>query len=445
MATIWQGEGQQSVNIVLSFPKTALRKAREYLRKLWVRVLAMGVLAIIVLGLSQLGQHWVPDEILSRRSGQSADRLLDLIAQAMLAVTTFSLTVMVTLYRASSTQFTPRVHQLIMEDRVTQNTLAAFIGAFVYALVGIVLRETGAYGDDSAMILFWMTVLVLAFIVWSVIRWVLHLQTLGSLIDTTRQLETITRQQFEERLETPCLGATPLTDDPPSGGVTLCATQSGYVKHIYPEYLQTQAQSCDVHLYFLVEIGDFVFVNQPIIRVCPTDGARETERDEQAKWTAILDGGITLGDVRTYDQDPRFGLMVMSEIASKALSPGVNDPGTAIDVINRLGRILSLYRDETVEDRDVPCPNLHVRPLSAWDLLDDGFAALARDGAGIFEVQHRLQAVLTGLMHHPDPGLCEAARDHAQVFLDQSLEAIQARRARERLTALQGDWPDPSR
>ena len=142
-----------------------------------------------------------------------------------------------------------------------------------------------------------------------------------------------------------------------------------------------------------------------------------------------------LGDVRTYDQDPRFGLLVMSEIGSKALSPGVNDPGTAIDVLNRSARILSLYKDETASDMAPRHDRLHVAPLDPMDLVIDAFAGIARDGAAEVEVQQRLQRVMAGLMHHPDDGLSEAARILGSEFLDRAREAIAWAPDRDRLVA----------
>ena len=107
------------MNIDMFSPDTLLRRARGLLRQLWVRVLAMGLLAIVVLGLTQVIEVFVPDAVGTRLTGAAADRLLQIIANAMLAVTTFSLSVMVAVYRASSSQFTPRVHLLIMQDPVT--------------------------------------------------------------------------------------------------------------------------------------------------------------------------------------------------------------------------------------------------------------------------------------------------------------------------------------
>lgn len=412
-------------------PDTVLRKARSLLRQLWLRVVIMGLMAFVALGLAHVIETFVPARIGSQLTGAAADRLLQLIASAMLAVTTFSLTVMVTVYRATSNQFTPRVHQLIMQDPTTQNTLAAFIGAYVYALVAIVLREFGIFIDERALVLFVMTVLVLAFVVYSLIRWVLHLQTFGSLLDTTRQVEEITRAQFIERLETPCLGAVPWTGDAPEKARPLRAWKSGYVQHIYPEALNTAAKRHGLELYLTASLGSFVHLNEPLLMaVDRDDGEKDCDKDSLQD---ALRETIILGDVRTYDQDPRLGLLVMGEIGSKALSPGINDPGTAIDVITRATRILSAYRDETAGDVEPRYKRLHVRPLDADDLLEDAFAALARDGAGIVEVQQRLQSSLAALAEHPDAELCRAARRRAAISFNRALQAFDSDEDRDRL------------
>ncbi len=191
-------------------PSTLVRRLREYSRKLWVRVVIMGLMSLVALAVAQVVEDFVPRELSRSLNGAAADRLLDIIANAMLAGTIFAITVMVSVYRSSSTQWTPRVHRLIIQDRTTQNTLAVFIGAYVYALVAITLRELGVFDDESAFVLFVMTVLVLGVIVLYLIRWVLHLQGFGSLIDTTRQIEKVTRYQFRDRLDNPlsrCLRA----------------------------------------------------------------------------------------------------------------------------------------------------------------------------------------------------------------------------------------------
>jgi len=420
-------------------PSTILRRFREYTRKLSVRVVLMGLLSLVALAVAQVVEGLVPQKLSQSLDGAAADRLLQIIANAMLASTIFAITVMVSVYRSSSTQWTPRVHRLIIQDRTTQNTLAVFIGAYVYGLVAIILRELGVFDDKSAFVLFVMTVFILAIIVLYLVRWVLHLQSFGSLINTTRQIEKVTRAMFRERLENPCLGARALTGDLPENAETICANESGYIQQIYPEALNAVAKAHGVALYLTRNIGSFVFLNEPLLKVVKTGEPKDDDHDRDSLERAVR-ANIRMGDLRTFDQDPRFGLMVMGEIGSRALSPGVNDPGTAIDVITRIGRILSTYKDETgTDERETPLDNLYVAPIDPMDLLQDGFAAMSRDGAGAVEVQQRLQQTLSGLMHHPDSGLSNAARTVAERELRRALGVLDFAPDRARLLGSAND------
>lgn len=273
---------------------------------------------------------------------------------------------------------------------------------------------------------------MLAFVVWSLIRWTLNLQTLGSLIDTTRQVETIKRRQFEERLQTPCPGACPWTGDLPGDAWPVRSKDSGYLQYLYAEALQQAAFDHDVTLYFPCSIGSFMFVNEPLVWVVGTP-------DDTDALIADIQRFVLIGDVRTYEQDSRFGLLVMSEIGSKALSPGVNDQDTAIDVLNRSARILSLYQDETEGDAVPTYDRLHVPPLDPVDLLVDAFAGIVRDGAGEVEVQQRVQQVKAGLMKHPDKDLSKAAENLGAEYLDRARAAISWEPDRARLVAEAAD------
>ncbi|EPX78908.1 DUF2254 domain-containing protein [Litoreibacter arenae] len=434
------------LNHFTAWPNTLLRFAKELWRELWVRVVVMGLVAIVALLLAQAIGHFLPEKMNGYISGKAADRLLSIIANAMLAVTTFSLTVMVTVYRSSSSQFTPRLHRLIIQDPTTQNTLAAFIGAYVYALVAIILRELGVFADERAAVLFITTVLVLAYVVVSMIRWVLHLQTFGSLMDTTRQIEGITLKQFEARLAKPCLGANPWTDDVslPDGAEAVRASETGYIQQYYEESLNEAAHENNADVYLSAAVGKFVMKGEKIAYWVGRDGGPDDEKD----MGEIVHSHIQIGDMRTYDQDPRFGLMVLGEIASKALSPGINDPGTAIDVITRVARILYGYKDETEVTDEPEHPHLWVRPLDPKDLIEDGYGALARDGAALIEVQQRLQSALSRLMQHDSAEMAEAAhiaavlefrRAKAALLFEPDIDRLRSSTARTVLKEVDGE------
>ncbi len=82
-----------------------------------------------------------------------------------------------------------------------------------------------------------------------------------------------------------------------------------------------------------------------------------------------------MGDTRSFDQDPRFGAAVLAEIASRALSPAVNDPGTAIDVISRALRVLAVWTEpvEKALQDEVLYPKVYVPAIELDEVFDDLF------------------------------------------------------------------------
>lgn len=381
-------------------------------RKLPVRVALFAGLAVLAVGLVEIAGRYVPDDLAGWIDVGSVDRLLNHIISAMLVVTTFSLTVMVSVQQNSASQWTPRVHQLLMEDSTTQNTLATFIGAYVYALTAIALREIGWIASDGATISFFVTLLVLIMVIGSLIRWIFHLQTLGSLINISRRIEDRVQEHFHARYAAPCLGGHALTDETeiPTGSIAVGAPQSGYVTRIWADGLQEQAIARGIRIYLVAPIGSFVARGEPLALVAmetAPQGAVDTPLDQ------MICEHIPLSDVRTFGQDPRLGLIVLAEVASKALSPGINDAGTAIDVLHRLTRLLVGYEDESPPDRPTH-DRLHVPPLTPDDLIEDAFDAIARDGAGVIEVQVRLQKGLAQLIRHNSPAMVRAARVFAR-------------------------------
>ncbi len=100
----------------------------------------------------------------------------------------------------------------------------------------------------------------------------------------------------------------------------------------------------------------------------------------------------------------------MSEVASRALSLAMNDPGTAVDVIGRLVRLLGEW-GATPTESETPYLHVYVEGLATPELVHDAFAPIARDGARFFEVHARLQKGLAALAQSNDEGLAKAARE----------------------------------
>lgn len=205
--------------------------------------------------------------------------------------------------------------------------------------------------------------------------------------DTLDRVEAVALKALRARKENPFLGGQPLQGSIPPTARPIMAMTVGYVQHIDMAALATCANEMNARLWVEALPGTFVHRKSNILYV---EGAELTT--EQA---SRICAAFTCAKTRTFDQDPRFGLIVLSEIASRALSPAVNDPGSAIAVIGRLVRILSEW--ETPVAIQVKHPAINVRGLAVKDLIDDAFRPIARDGAAMVEVQLRLHKALIAL------------------------------------------------
>ncbi|MFL0357515.1 DUF2254 domain-containing protein [Erythrobacter sp. GH1-10] len=308
-----------------------------------------------------------------------ASDILSVMAAAMIGVasTVFSITLVAVTY--ASGNYGPRLLTNFLEDKGNQVSLATFICTFVYAL--IVLRSVRA-GDElpagvgaesattlpgfapqlsllGAYILVGLCVAVLVFFlnhVPSSIRINKVLESIGTrLLDAVRDAYPV-EDSFADARE-------------PQGGEPLPATATGYVQLIDFEDLVKTARKHDCTLSLRVRTGDFVHPGLPLLDVkgCAVDDIEASVRED-----------FTLGSVRTPEQDPQFLIDELVEIGLRALSPGINDPFTAITALHWLGAAISEIgrRDlrKTVCDDDADdCP---VIPRS------DGFDHFVARGFG---------------------------------------------------------------
>jgi uncharacterized membrane protein len=154
---------------------------------------------------------------------------------------------------------------------------------------------------------------------------------------------------------------------------------------------------------------------------------------------AIIRDAFNIEGDRSFDQDPRYGLIVLSEIASRALSPAVNDPGTAIDVIGTAVRVLAPWVISDASEPEILFPRIYVPPLLLADLFDDVFSPIARDGAGMLEVVIRLQKAYASLAAIGDKECKRQAKRHWELTLKRAQAALTLDEEKEALASLDFD------
>lgn len=359
-------------------------------RTLWLHATLVCFLGVIV-ALVALPIQTLVDEPLPFTIGSDAvGDILNILATSMLTVTIFSLSVMVTAYSAASSGVTPRAIELVKQDATTQKALASFLGSFLFSLVGIIALSTGVYTEVGRFVLFIATLTVIVWILLTLLRWIEHLSGLGRVGHTASQVEEKARAALQERISYPALGGKPMHDSElPADARPVLADSIGYVQHVDMEALSAVCSEAGLQMGVLALAGTLVHPQKTL--------AWYRGRTEDAVVRRIC-RAFTVGEERSFDQDPRFGFTVLSEIASKALSPAVNDPGTAIDILNRALRLLSVFCDQPEnEPAEILYTDLEVVRISMDDLFDDIFLPIARDGAGLLEVQLRLQKTLLAL------------------------------------------------
>lgn len=269
----------------------------------------------------------------------AARSVLGTIAGSLITVTalTFSLTV-VTLQLASS-QFSPRLLRTFTRDRVVHLTLALFLATFTFAVVVLRTVRSAASGRAESVPEASVTVAVLLTLA-SVIGLVLFLSHLAATIRVETMLVTV--HTDAEAAAPGALGPRGVTGpalEPPADAVVVLARQSGFLLDVNAETLLAAVSGQQACLRVDRVPGDWVVAGTPLGLAWRLDGGL-IGRDALQELQACVDATVSVGGERTLHQDVAFGLRQLTDVAIKALSPGVNDPTTAVHALGHSATLL---------------------------------------------------------------------------------------------------------
>lgn len=308
-------------------------------------------LALLTLWLDRAGmaEALANVEFIIPARSEGARTMLTVIAGAMIGVasTVFSITIAAVAY--ASGNYGPRLLTNFMEDRGNQLSLATFIATFVFSLVVLRSVRSSSEGDEvlgssainSAAFVPQLSLLV-AFLLAgiSVAVLVYFLNHIPASIRINSVLEGIgsrlirsIRHNFpddDSGWEPPCSPE----------GMAINALKPGYIQIIDYGALQACAEKYGGRITLKVRTGDFIHPNLALCQWCLDDdragtGLQEAGMDEIPE--DAIRGCFALGTRRTPNQDLNFLIDELVEIALRALSPGINDPFTAIMSLHWLG------------------------------------------------------------------------------------------------------------
>lgn len=271
---------------------------------------------------------YVPHIMLS--SVELAMTVLSSLVSALLTITTFTFSTILAVFTLYHNSFTPRSVENFLDKKITMKVLGIFIGGFVYCLVSLNFMKSG---QDQRLVIAGTIGVIYA--IWGAIYFVIFVQNVLSGVNYSKLLENIadkTDKMIDKELEDrdfELLEKAEWTKKEKR----ISAPESGYLEIIDIEKIKKIIQDEDIVFTIEVSKGEFITQKQTLGYLSKDSLDDETIEKIQKQFLFT--------ETRISDEDYKVGLRKIAEIAARALSPGINDPNTAIHCTRKLSILLS--------------------------------------------------------------------------------------------------------
>jgi uncharacterized membrane protein len=381
---------------------------REQIRlSLWFVPAVFGLAAAAgALLLLALDRQLAEDGLEFFRFGGTADgarSVLSAVAQSMLTFTGLVFTITMLVLQLAANQLSPRVMRTYLRDRQNQAVLGLFVATFLFTL--IVLREVRSPDGDEGFVPGVSIWVAFALLVASIGAFVFYINHMAHAIRASTVIASIgdeARDVLDRLYPDDGPGDTFETDSIALGDVSLeiHAERAGTVIGIDDDALIEAIGNTRTVIEVVPIVGDFVTRGSVLFRLFQGAGADADRPDDELGHR--LRDAVSLGRERTMEQDLGFGLRQLVDIGARALSPGTNDPTTAVQAIDQLHDVMrQLIRRPfpSALRRHIDGEVRLVRRTPTWD----DYVALAFDelrlyGAGHLHVARRLTLALRDLV-----------------------------------------------
>ncbi|MDX1442606.1 MAG: DUF2254 domain-containing protein [Gammaproteobacteria bacterium] len=341
-------------------------------------------------------------------SPSGARTLLATIAGSAISVAGVVFSITIVVLNMASAQFGPRLLRNFMEKAGTQVVLGAFLGTFIYCLIVLgFVREAEPQPVISTAVGMVLGINSFVLLIYFIHMVSVSIQASQIINDVAARMQDIMRATFPEREETAATESTPdeesenLEQRVAEEGAAIPAETAGYLQAIDRERLLEIAMRDDRVIRIPLRPGHFVMRGETLASVLPPEKATDLAGEIHA--------AIRIGNERSSLHDPEFAIHQLVEVALRALSPGINDPYTAINCIDRLGAMLADLARRQLPSRYLRDKNGRRRvvgnPFTYAGMVDAAFDQLRQQADGNAAVMFRILEVLTrlGELGGPEP------------------------------------------
>jgi uncharacterized membrane protein len=341
-------------------------------------------------------EHAYLPNLVSTMSPASAMSVCSGIASGMIALTGIVFSLTFVMVQFSATAYSPRLVIWVSRDPILSHALGVFIATFLYALIMLGWVDRNASGKVP-FISSWLVVLLLLA---SMAMFIALIERIA-LLQINRMLIFTGDQGRQSILDLyPSTVSTAKTSQPAQYERPEAATQTiayvgrpGVIQAIRIRELVNLASTAGAIFEVMVTTGDSVVEMTSLLRVFESPGPLAE---------SALRNALEIGDERTFEQDPKYAIRLIVDIAIKALSPAINDPTTAVQALDQLEDLLlrlglRVLGTGTFHDKQGKLRLLV--PFPTWnDFLQLALGEIRHYGADSVQVMRRMKALIKNLM-----------------------------------------------
>lgn len=264
-----------------------------------------------------------------------AKEILGSISGALLTMTTITFSTIMVVLTTYSSQFSPRVLTNFVNDRRTMRVLGVFMGGFLYSILSLAFMQQATFEGEviSAIVAVMLAVLCLFFFAYF-IHFVASSIQVSNLINSLVEDVKEEIEKEEKRIDQDHVAVSGLKPEVVESYDTTTALQSedfGFIQFMNHDRLFEWAEENEAVIHVEQLVGEFVTTSTILITI---------HHDEGTEIPDSLIRNIELGKERSVYQDVDYGLQKIVDVAIRALSPGINDPNTAVQCIHYLSEAL---------------------------------------------------------------------------------------------------------
>ena len=327
-----------------------------------------------------------------------ARSLLETVITMNMSFMVFAFSSLLVAIQVAGGQYTPRIiATTLLRDNAIRFSVGCFVFTMVFALRSLMRMndiEVPQLNGFLTALFGTISIATFLFLIDYAARFLRPI-TLAERVGVTgiRVIENLYPRQLENAQPVSSPRQLPNTDRivPHTG-------RSGIVLAVNLKGLAEQARQVGGVIEFAPQVGDFLAVDEPLFRLYGTATGLDDNK---------LRATVALGSERTMEQDPTFAFRILVDIAIKALSPGINDPTTAVVAIDQLHRLLRTVGVRDLHNEDVRdkrgAPRVIFRMPNWEDFVNLACTEIRHFGVNSVQIMRRMRSMLVNLVQTLPP------------------------------------------